>query len=62
MVDYLVSFIQCICLIAYAYGAWLVITHKADAGPTPRRKAGSPPSRSHASARPAWHRHIAYDW
>jgi hypothetical protein len=33
MVEYLMSFVQCLCLLGYLYGAWLVITHKADAGP-----------------------------
>ncbi len=29
MIEYLVSFVQCLCLLGYLYGAWLVITHKA---------------------------------
>src|SRR5262249_17820276 len=42
MIESLVSFVQCLCLLAYLYGAWLVITHKAEAEPMPDCESGSP--------------------
>ena len=42
MVEYLMSFVQCLCLLGYLYGAWLVITHKADAGPLRGREPITP--------------------
>ena len=60
MIDYLVSCVQCLCLLGYIYGAWLVITHKADHGPMRSREGVTPPSQSQATNLP-WHRYIAYD-
>ena len=34
---------RCLCLLGYLYGAWLVITHKADAGPLRGRESLTPP-------------------
>ena len=56
MLDVLVSFVQCVCLVGYLYGAWLVITHKADAGPARGRKAGAP-----IEDELAWRRYLAYE-
>ena len=41
MIEYLVSFVQCLCLLGYLYGAWLVITHKAHAGTNARPHSGA---------------------
>ena len=62
MVEYVVSFVQSLCLIGYLYGAWLVISHKADAGPMHGREALSPASRSQAEDDRVWRRYLAYDW
>ena len=60
MLDLLVSFVQCLCLVGYLYGAWLVITHKADAGPARGREAGAPvPNRIEDDL--AWRRYLAYE-
>jgi hypothetical protein len=56
MIEYLVSFVQCLCLLGYLYGAWLVITHKAQAGTMHGRTAVPPPSRDDDLAS---HRYIA---
>jgi hypothetical protein len=62
MVDYAVSLVQSLCLLGYLYGAWLVITHKADASPMRGREAAGSPS-SHGQADDlAWRRYVAYDW
>lgn len=62
MIDFLVSFVQCLCLLGYVYGAWLVITHKADRGPMLGRESVSPPSWNRGDDKLIWHRHVAYDW
>ena len=60
MVDLLVSFMQSLCLIGYLYGAWLVITHKADAGPMRGRDSGSS-AQSRAEDELAWRHYLACD-
>jgi len=60
MVELLVSFVQCVCVIGYLYGAWLVMTHKADAGPIRGRESGSTVE-SMAEDELAWRRYLAYD-
>jgi len=60
MMDLLVSFVQGLCLIGYLYGAWLVITHKADAGPVRGRESGSP-TQGGVEDELAWRRYLAYD-
>jgi hypothetical protein len=62
MIDYLVSFAQCLCLLGYGYGAWLVITHKADAGDARGREAVSRASAGRPEDNMVTHRYIAYDW
>jgi hypothetical protein len=61
MLDLLMSFVQCLCVIGYLYGAWLVITHRADAGPMRGRESSLPP-RSESADDLAWRRYMAYDW
>jgi hypothetical protein len=60
MVDLLVSFVQCLCLIGYFYGAWLVITHRADAGPARGRESGTAVQNRIEDER-AWRRYLAYE-
>ena len=60
MLDLLVSFVQCLCLVGYLYGAWLVITHKADAGPADGRKTGAP-VQNRLEDDLAWRRYLAYE-
>ena len=60
MVDLLVSCVQCLCLIGYLYGAWLVITHKSDAGPVRGRETGSAVQGQTADEL-AWRRYLAYE-
>jgi len=60
MLEMLVSFVQSICLIGYLYGAWLVITHRPDAGPVRGRESGPSPQ-GHADEELAWRRYLAYD-
>lgn len=60
MVELLVSFVQCICLLGYLYGAWLVITHRTDAGPIRGRESSSS-AQSRIDDEAAWHRYLACD-
>jgi len=60
MVDLLVSFVQCLCVIGYLYGAWLVMTHQADAEPFRGRETGSTVE-SRIEDELAWRRYLAYD-
>lgn len=59
MMELLVSCVQSLCLIGYLYGAWLVITHMADAGPL-RGRESSPSARDRAEDELAWRRYLAY--
>ena len=60
MVDLLVSFVQCLCLVGYFYGAWLVIMHKASLESTPGRVAG-PPIEQRVDDELTWRKYLAYD-
>ena len=60
MVEYLVSFVQSLCLLGYLYGAWLVITHRAEAGPMRGRESAAP-IREKVDDELAWRRYLAYD-
>jgi len=60
MLELLVSFVQSLCLIGYLYGAWLVITHRADAGPIRGRESGQSPQ-VRADDELAWRKYLAYD-
>ena len=55
------SFVQCLCLIGYLYGAWLVITHKADAEPMRGRESGSAVRRAWLDDELAWRSTLAYE-
>jgi hypothetical protein len=60
MLEILVSLLQCLCLIGYLYGAWLVITHRSDAGPMRGRETATP-ARSEVEDDLVWRRYLAYD-
>jgi hypothetical protein len=60
MLDLLMSFVQCLCLIGYLYGAWLVMTHKGDAGPMRGRESGSG-AQGRTEDDLVWRRYLAYD-
>ena len=61
MIDYLVSFVQCLCLLGYLYGAWLVITHKSQAERQPHGDTAAPPSQSRPEEQLMWRRYTALD-
>jgi hypothetical protein len=60
MLDLLVSFVQCLCLIGYLYGAWLVITHKVEGGPLRGRESDSG-AQARAEDDLVWRRYLAYE-
>jgi hypothetical protein len=60
MMELLVSFIQCLCLIAYFYGAWLVIMHKAGLESSPSRAAVLPVQQQ-VDDELTWQKYLAYD-
>jgi hypothetical protein len=60
MVEFLVSFVQTLCLIGYLYGAWLVITHQTGSG-SGRVRESSLSLQGHDDDA-AWRRYIACDW
>jgi len=61
MMEFLVSFVQGVCLIGYLYGAWLVIAYQA--GPGSGRVRESSLSGQHRDEdNTAWRRYLTYDW
>jgi len=60
MVEFLVSFVQSVCLIGYLYGAWLVITHQAGSG-SGRGRESSLPFQYRDDDNRAWRRYLTYD-
>ena len=61
MAELLMSFVQSLCLLGYLYGAWLVVTHRADAGPTRGRESAPPVRSDESDDEAAWRRYLALD-